>query len=60
MKYRSLELRLELYNEVYELRNIGLSYRQIIEMIQEKYGERLSRSHISYWIRKLHDPTEAY
>ncbi len=56
MKYRPLELRMKLYDEVYRLRNLGLSYNQIIKMVQEKYNEKLSRSHISWWLRGIHSP----
>jgi len=56
MKYRPLELRMKLYDEVYRLRNLGLSYNQIIKIIQEKYNEKLSRSHISWWLRGIHSP----
>jgi len=56
MKYRPLELRMKLYDEVHRLRKLGLSYSQIIKMVQEKYSEKLSRSHISYWLRVLHNP----
>jgi len=56
MKYRPLELRMKLYDEVYSLRRLGLSYSQIIKMVQEKYIEKLSRSHISWWLRGIHSP----
>ena len=56
MKLRPLELRLKLYDEVHRLRKLGLSYSQIIKMVQEKYSEKLSRAHISYWIRDIHNP----
>mgnify|MGYP001626382912 CR=1 FL=1 len=56
MKCRPLELTMKLYDEVHKLRKLGLSYSQIIKMIQEKYNERLSKSHISYWLRDLHNP----
>ena len=56
MKYRPLELRMKLYDEVHSLRNLGLSYSQIIKMIQEKYGERLTITHISRWLRGIHSP----
>ncbi len=56
MKLRPLELRMKLYDEVYRLRNLGLSYSQIIKIIEEKYNERLSISHISYWLRDIHNP----
>jgi len=56
MKLRPLELRMKLYDEVYSLRRLGLSYSQIIKIIQEKYNERLTFSHISYWIRGIYNP----
>ena len=56
MKYRPLELRMKLYDEVHRLRNLGVSYNQIIKIIQEKYNERLLKSHISYWLRDAHNP----
>ncbi len=56
MRYRPLELRMKLYDEVHSLRKLGLSYSQIIKMIQEKYGERLTMAHISYWLRGIHSP----
>jgi len=56
MKLRPLELRMKLYDEVYSLRRLGLSYNQIIKIIQEKYNERLTFSHISYWLRGIYNP----
>jgi len=56
MKCRPLELRMKLYDEVHRLRNLGLSYSQIIKMIEGKYNEKLSRAHISYWIRDIYNP----
>ncbi len=56
MKYRPLELRMKLYDEVHSLRKLGLSHSQIIKMVQEKYNEKLSRSHISWWLRGIHSP----
>ena len=56
MKCRPLELRMKLYDEVHRLRKLGLSYSQIIKIIQEKYNEKLSKSHISEWLRDVHNP----
>ncbi len=56
MKLRPLELRVKLYDEVHSLRRLGLSYSQIIKVIQEKYNEKLSKSHISYWLRDIYNP----
>ncbi len=56
MKYRPLELRMKLYDEVHRLRKLGLSYNQIIKIIQKKYNEKLTFSHISYWLRDIHSP----
>ncbi len=56
MKCRPLEPRMKLYDEVHRLRNLGLSYNQIIKMIQENYNERIWKSHISCWLRDVHNP----
>lgn len=50
------DLRLELYRRVRELHRQGLSYRNIQNVIEEQYGVRISKSHISYWIRGIHTP----
>jgi intein-encoded DNA endonuclease-like protein len=50
------ELRIKLYDEVNRLRVNGLTYNKIIEEIQRRYGVRLSKSHISYWMRGIHNP----
>jgi intein-encoded DNA endonuclease-like protein len=50
------ELRIKLYDEVNRLRVNGLTYNKIIEEIQRRYGVRLSKSHISYWLRGIHNP----
>ncbi|MCS7125913.1 MAG: hypothetical protein NZ929_03275, partial [Aigarchaeota archaeon] len=42
--------------EVQRLREQGFSYRQIINEVERRYGERLSRSTISFWVRRLHSP----
>jgi len=56
MKYRPLELRIKLYDEVRRLRGLGLSYREIIDEIERMYGVTLNKSHISFWIREVHNP----
>jgi intein-encoded DNA endonuclease-like protein len=55
-RYLPLELRVKLYNDVVALRRGGLTYKGIIEEIYRRYGVRLSKSHISYWIRGAHNP----
>jgi intein-encoded DNA endonuclease-like protein len=45
-----------LYDDVVALRRGGLMYRGIIEEIYRRYGVRLSKSHISYWLRGVHSP----
>ncbi|MDT7878077.1 MAG: hypothetical protein RQ862_05930 [Candidatus Caldarchaeales archaeon] len=50
------ELRIKLYDDAVALRRGGLTYKGIIEEIYRRYGVRLSKSHISYWIRGAHDP----
>ena len=54
--YLPRELRIKLYDEVKRLRRDGLRYSEIIEDIQRRYGVTLSKSHISYWTRGIHDP----
>jgi intein-encoded DNA endonuclease-like protein len=49
-------LRIRLFDEVNRLRGDGLTYTEIIEEIQRRYRVRLSKSHISYWTRGIHDP----
>lgn len=51
-----LEQRLYLYDEVLQLRRLGLSHSQIVETIYRFHGVRLHRSNISFWERKLHHP----
>jgi intein-encoded DNA endonuclease-like protein len=50
------ELRIRLFGEVNKLRRNGLGHRKIIKEIQRRYGVRLSRSLISYWLRGVHNP----
>jgi len=51
-----LELRLQLYDKVLQLREQGLSYSNIIKRIHKLSGVRLNKSHISYWVRGKHKP----
>jgi intein-encoded DNA endonuclease-like protein len=55
-KYLPRELRIKLFDEVNRLRRNGLTYIEIIEEIQRMYGVRLSKSHISHWLRRIHNP----
>jgi intein-encoded DNA endonuclease-like protein len=50
------ELRNKLYGDVVALRRGGLMYRGIIGEVWRRYGARISRSHISYWLRGIHSP----
>ncbi|MEM1948305.1 MAG: LAGLIDADG family homing endonuclease [Candidatus Caldarchaeum sp.] len=56
---RPRELRVKLYDEVTRLRSLGLSYSKIIKKINDEYGVRLRKSHVSGWIRRLHSPYNA-
>jgi len=56
MNYRPLELRIKLFDEVRRLRGLGLSYREIINEIERIHGVMLYPSHISGWLRGIHDP----
>jgi intein-encoded DNA endonuclease-like protein len=55
-RYLPRELRIKLYNDVVALRRGGLTYKEIAGKVWRKYGVRLSKSHISYWIRGIHNP----
>ena len=55
-EYRSRELRIKLRDRVIELRQQGRSYSEIIEIIEQEFGVVLSKSHVSYWTRGIHDP----
>jgi len=48
--------RKQLYRRVLELRRRGLSYREIQKRVLEETGEHLSKSIISYWLRRIHTP----
>jgi intein-encoded DNA endonuclease-like protein len=55
-RYLPRELRIKLYNDVVALRRSGLTYRGIIKELWRRYGVRISKSYISYWIRGVHSP----
>jgi intein-encoded DNA endonuclease-like protein len=55
-EYRSGELRIKLRDRVIELRQQGRSYNEIRAIIKQEFGIVLSKSHISYWTRGIHDP----
>jgi len=54
--YLRRELRIRLFDEVDRLRRDELTYKEIIEEIWQRYGVKLSKSHISYWIHRIHNP----
>ena len=56
-KYLFRDFRVRLYEEVKGLRLKGLSYRRIIEEVLMRYGVKLSKSHISHWLRGIHNRT---
>jgi len=56
MRLRPTRLRMKLYDEVRRLQGLGLSYREIIDEIERMYGVTLSKSHISEWLRGVHNP----
>jgi intein-encoded DNA endonuclease-like protein len=55
-RYLPRELRIKLYNDVVALRRIRLTYKGIVEEAWHRYRVRLSKSHISYWLRGVHSP----
>ena len=56
MCYLPRELRVRLFDEVADLRRKGLAYSEIVGWVQKRYGVRLSKSHVSYWLRRIHNP----
>jgi intein-encoded DNA endonuclease-like protein len=50
------ELRIKVYHRVIELRQQGRSYNEIRAVIKQEFKINLSKSHISYWTRGMHDP----
>jgi intein-encoded DNA endonuclease-like protein len=55
-KLRPRELRIKLYDRVMALRQLGLSYNKIRDIIKQEYGIELPRPQISEWVRGLHSP----
>jgi intein-encoded DNA endonuclease-like protein len=55
-RYLPRELRIKLYNDVVALRRSRLTYKGIVEEAWHRYRVRLSKSHISYWLRGVHSP----
>jgi len=45
-----------LYDDVVTLRRSGLTYKRIIEEIYRGYRVRITKAHVSYWTRGLHNP----
>jgi len=54
-RYLPRELRIKLYGDVV-LRRGGLTYRGIIGEVWRRYGVRISKSHIYYWVRGVQSP----
>jgi len=57
-KYRSLEERLRFYEEVMKLRGLGLSYKRIAKIIEERYGVPLNPGMICNWVKGRYHPLE--
>lgn len=51
-----LRQRLQLYNEVLQLRRQGLSYAQVMEKIHGLHGISLHKRQIQYWVHGVHTP----
>jgi intein-encoded DNA endonuclease-like protein len=54
--YLPRELRIKIYNDFIALHQQGRSYNEIINIIEQEYEIRLSKSTISEWVRGLHSP----
>jgi len=57
-RYRGLEDRLRLYDEVMGLRRLGLGYKRIARIIKEKYSVSLNPGTICNWVKGRHHPLE--
>jgi len=55
-KYRGLEERLRLYDEVMRLRRLGLGYKRIAKAIKEKHGISLNPGMICNWVKGRYHP----
>ena len=55
-RYLPRDIRIKLCNDVVALRRDGLTYGRIVEEVWRRYGIRISKSHISYWLRGMHSP----
>ncbi len=55
-RYRRLEERLRLYDEVMRLRRLGLGYKRIAKAIEEKYGVSLNPGMICKWVKGRYHP----
>jgi len=55
-KYRGLEERLRLYDEVMRLRKQGLGCKRIAKAIKEKHGISLNPGMICNWVKGRHHP----
>ncbi len=54
--YKPNGIRIKMHNDVLRLRKQGLSYKEIINEIEKSYGDKLSKSTVSYWCRGVHSP----
>jgi len=56
MKYRPIELRIKLFDEVRRLRGLGLSYREIIDEIERMYSVTLYPNDVYRWTKGINNP----
>jgi len=59
-RYTGLEERLGLYDEVMRLKRLGLGYKQISRIIDERYGVRLNPGMICNWVKGRYHPLGKY
>jgi len=55
-RYLPRDIRIKLCNDVVALRSDGLTYGGIVEEVWRRYGIRISKPHISCWVRGMHSP----
>jgi len=56
MKYKPLELRIMLYDEVHRLRQKGLTYKEVIQEVERSHGVRLPISTVYFWLKGVYNP----
>ncbi|BAJ50585.1 conserved hypothetical protein [Candidatus Caldarchaeum subterraneum] len=54
--YTPTEKLMKAYDLVIQLRQQGLTYKQIINEVEKTLGIKITKSHCSFWCRRIHSP----